>query len=485
MALEQKLSLRLSQRLIMTPALQQAIKLLQMSKLELLNEVTQELQDNPALEETNLETPSSETAEETPLEREDREEREQFQEEERQREEEFDYEAFKDYLDASWVPTPTRHVVEDLPSFESTLTKPQGLPDHLMWQLNLSSNPERLREVGRAIIGNIDEDGYLVATSEEIQAMGNYTGEEFEKALNMVQSFDPVGVGARNLRECLLLQLQHFDCEETHAETIVREHLDLVQAYKFDEIARRLSCSVEQARHHVDIIRRLDPKPGQKYNSQTPNYVIPDVYVLKVDRGEYTIVLNEEGLPRLRISPVYKRMLEGAKGNISKEAREFVRDKFRSAFRLIKSLEERQRTIYKVARSIVRHQRGFLDYGIEKMRPLVLRDVADDIQMHESTISRVVNNKYMHTPRGVFEMRFFFHSGLQSTEGDDVSSLTVKQNIKDIVGAEDSQHPLSDSAIAKKLEASGLRIARRTVAKYREELRIPSSTDRRRQLSRS
>jgi RNA polymerase sigma-54 factor len=305
-------------------------------------------------------------------------------------------------------------------------------------------------------------------------------------ALKLVQGFDPVGVGARDLKECLCLQLRHFQLASTHAETIVREHLELVQAYKFDEIARRLGCSVAEARRHVEIIRRLDPKPGQKYNSQSPTYVVPDVYVVKVDRGDYTVVLNEDGLPRLRISPVYRRMLDGGEATLGKDGREFVREKFRSAFRLIKSLEERQRTIYKVARSIVRHQREFLDFGIDKMRPLVLKDVAEDIRMHESTISRVVNNKYMHTPRGVFEMRFFFHSGIASSAGgEDISSLSVKQKIRKIVDGENPHRPLSDSAIVRMLEGDGLRIARRTVAKYREELRIPSSTDRRRQMSRS
>ena len=486
MALEQKLNLRLSQKLIMTPSLQQAIKLLQMSKLELLEEVTQELVENPVLEETNPEVSGVEAPEESAPSREEgaaeteRDERAA----EKEREENFDYEVFQDYLDAGWVPSAPRGLPEDLPSYENTLSKPQDLADHLLWQLNLSASPENVREVGRAIIGNIDEDGYLVATPEEIQAMGNYSPAECEQALTLVQSLDPAGVGARDLKECLVLQLRHLHLEGTHAETIVREHLELVQAYKFDDIARRLGCSVEEARRHIEVIRHLDPKPGQKYSSQSPTYVVPDVYVVKVDRGEYTVVLNEDGLPRLRISPVYRRMLAAGDGTLSKEAREFVKDKFRSAFRLIKSLEERQRTIYKVARSIVRHQRDFLDFGIERMRPLVLRDVADDIHMHESTISRVVNNKYMHTPRGVFEMRFFFHSGIPSSTGADISSLTVKQKIKKIVGAENPRRPLSDSAIVKMLEDEGLQIARRTVAKYREELRIPSSTDRRRQLSR-
>jgi RNA polymerase sigma-54 factor len=229
---------------------------------------------------------------------------------------------------------------------------------------------------------------------------------------------------------------------------------------------------------YIDTIRHLDPKPGKKHNSGSSDYVIPDVYVLKIDKG-YTVVLNEDGLPRLRISPFYRRLIDRNNPDATRETREYAREKFRSAFRLIKSLEERQRTIYKVAKSIVKHQQGFLDFGYEHMRPLILRDVADDIGMHESTVSRVVNHKYMHTPRGLFEMRFFFHSGLSSDHGQEVSSLTVKERIKKAVAEEDTAHPLSDAAIVQLLGREGLRIARRTVAKYREELRIPSSNERR------
>jgi len=229
----------------------------------------------------------------------------------------------------------------------------------------------------------------------------------------------------------------------------------------------------------IEIIKGLDPRPGQKYNIESSRYVVPDVYIVKID-DDYQVMLNEEGLPRLRISPVYRKMIErGGGGNAPADAKEYVRNKLRSAFRLIKSLEERQRTIYKVAVSIVKHQREFLDYGIERMRPLVLKDVADDIGMHESTVSRVVNNKYMHTHRGLFELRFFFHSGIASVHGgDNVSSLTVKERIRKIVSAEDGRRPLSDAAIVKVLLGEGLQIARRTVAKYREELKIPSSGSR-------
>ena len=308
--------------------------------------------------------------------------------------------------------------------------------------------------------------------------MGPYKPEDVEPALHLVQEFDPAGVAARDLKECLLIQIAFHDMEGTPAETIVKEHMELLQGRKFKDLAQVLGVTLDEVMHYIDSIRHLDPKPGKKYNASSNHYVIPDVYVLKVDKG-YTIVLNEEGLPRLRISPFYRRMIDRNNADVTRETREYVREKFRSAFRLIKSLEERQRTIYKVARSIVKHQQGFLDFGYEHLRPLILKDVADDIGMHESTVSRVVNHKYMHTPRGLYEMRFFFHSSISSSQGEDVSSLAVKERIKKVVGEEDPRRPLSDAAIVQILSDDGLRIARRTVAKYREELRIPSSNERR------
>jgi RNA polymerase sigma-54 factor len=498
MALEQKLNLRLSQRLIMTPSLQQAIKLLQMTKLELQEEVTQELTENPMLEEVQepspegeraeneeapAETPESEvaapepasevvapveTAPETPAEPE--RETDAF--------DEIDYEAyFQDYMDLSYTPQAPREEVETRP-LDAVLSRPQGLSEHLFWQLEMSTLPARQKEIAQAIIGNLDESGYLRASSEELAAMGPYTPEEVEMVLHLVQEFDPPGVGARDVRECLLLQIAFHDMEGTPVEAIVRDHFELLEHRKFRDLAHVLGCTLEEVMTYVETIRHLDPKPGKKHNAGNNHYVTPDVYVLKIDKG-YTIVLNEEGLPRLRISPFYRRLIDRNNPEATRETREYAREKFRSAFRLIKSLEERQRTIYKVAKSIVKHQQGFLDYGYEHMRPLILRDVADDIGMHESTVSRVVNHKYMHTPRGLFEMRFFFHSGISSDAGQDVSSLTVKERIKKAVAEEDAAHPLSDAALVQFLAREGLRIARRTVAKYREELRIPSSNERR------
>ncbi|HZI92968.1 MAG TPA: RNA polymerase factor sigma-54, partial [Patescibacteria group bacterium] len=300
-----------------------------------------------------------------------------------------------------------------------------------------------------------------------------------EKSLTLVQSFDPHGVAARDLPECLTLQLRHLGLAGTRAEQIVREHMDFLQAHKYQDIAARLGCTVAEVQEEVEIIRHLDPSPGLKYNNARSQYVTPDVYVLKDDLGEYRVVLNEDGLPRLRISQTYRKMLERGAQVADREAKEFVREKFRSAVRLIKSLDERQRTIMKVAVSLVKHQRDFLDHGIDRIRPLRLRDVADDIQMHESTVSRVVRNKYMYTPRGLFEMRYFFHASVPDDQGGEVSSLSVKQRIKEIVEGEDGSRPLSDAALVKILEERhGIKVARRTVAKYRGELRIGSSTDR-------
>jgi RNA polymerase sigma-54 factor len=472
MALEQKLSVRMSQRLIMTPSLQQAIKLLQMSKLELVEEIQQELVENPVLEESiEAQPPERAEPESATQDSAEAESGDPF--------EEIDYESYFQDVDGGYVPRAPANIGEELPSFENTLTKPQSLADHLTWQLDLSASSPLEKEIGRAIIGNLNEDGYLRASLEEIHEMGDFPIATVESVLELIQGFDPVGVASRDLVECLCVQLAHLGQEGTPAEAIVRHHMDKLQARHYKELAEVLGLDLDDLQAEIEIIRGLDPRPGQKYNASSSRYVVPDVYVVKVD-NDYQVILNEDGMPRLRISPLYRRMVQrGASPNTPQEAKEYVRGKLRSAFRLIKSLEERQRTIYKVASSIVKFQRGFLDYGIERIRPLVLKDVADDIGMHESTVSRVVNDKYMHTHRGLFEMRFFFHSGIASTHGgESVSSLTVKDRIRKIIGEEDRERPLSDAAIVKILKAEGLQIARRTVAKYREEMKIASSSAR-------
>ena len=307
--------------------------------------------------------------------------------------------------------------------------------------------------------------------------MGDWSVEAVTRALAHIQTFDPIGVAARDLQECLLLQIRHLGLEGTPTEKIVSEHLRLLQNHQVPELARRLGLTIDELKDHIEIIKHLDPKPGSRYNPSQSQYVIPDVYVVKVE-DHYEVFLNEEGLPQLRISPVYRRLLDKSASENNAETRAYVKDKFRSALWLIKSVDQRQKTIHKVATSIVNFQRDFLDHGIEHLRPLVLRDVANDIGMHESTVSRVVNNKYMHTPQGVYEMKFFFHSGISSSYGESVSSVTIKQRIRKIIEAEDPRKPLSDSKIVSILQREGLMLARRTIAKYREELKIPTSNQR-------
>jgi RNA polymerase sigma-54 factor len=471
MAIQQKLHTKLVQKLILTPSLQQAIKLLPMSTLELADLLNQEMVENPLLEEVP-------TEELQPAEQQQAKEAEQPAAEKADAWDDADYEYFfGDYLDDGYR-SRTPAEVKELPPIENTLSTAASLADHLLWQLSLQTDDERLKEIGRAILGNLDDDGYLVASVEEIAAMGDWPVADVERALQHVQTFDPIGVAARDLQECLWLQIRHLGLEGTPTEKIVTEHLRLLQNHQVPEIARKLGMTIDDLKEHIEIIRNLDPKPGSRYNPSQSQYVIPDVYVVKVE-DQYVAALNEEGLPQLRISPVYRRLLDKTVGGEQNdETRAYVKDKFRSALWLIKSVDQRQKTIHKVATSIINFQREFLDHGIEYLRPLVLRDVANDIGMHESTVSRVVNNKYMHTPQGVFELKYFFHSGISSSYGESVSSVTIKQRIRKIIDNEDPRKPLSDSKIVSILQKEGLMLARRTIAKYREELKIPTSNQR-------
>ena len=468
MAIQQKLHTKLVQKLILTPSLQQAIKLLPMSTLELHDLLTQEMVENPMLEEvpveeTQAEQSPDEKAEEKPDNRDDTWD-------------DADYQYFfGEYLDDGYRPRMPQEARE-LPPIENTLSTTSSLSDHLLWQLSLQTDDPLMREIGEAIIGNLNDDGYLVASLDELAAMGPWPVDQVERALAMVQTFDPVGVAARDLQECMVLQLRVLGLAGSPAEKIVTEHLRALQNHQIPEIARKLGLTIEELKPHLEVIRHLDPKPGLRFNPAPSQYVTPDVFVEKID-DEYVVFLNEDGLPQMRISPTYRRLLD-KDAEHSEETRAYVRDKFNAARWLIKSVQQRQNTIYKVARSIVNFQRDFLDRGIEYLRPLVLRDVANDIGMHESTVSRVVTNKYMHTPQGVFEMKFFFHSGISSSYGESVSSVTIKQRIRKIIESEDPRKPLSDSKIVSILQREGLVLARRTIAKYREELKIPTSNQR-------
>jgi RNA polymerase sigma-54 factor len=508
-AIQQKLGLqpRLSQRLILTPSLQQAIRLLPLTTLELAEVLQQEVTENPLLEEVPVqealasdlsppdeerpepersepvddieEAAASEAAPEPALgvvERsEDRvEEEETIPRERKDSLNDIELERFFDGFADD--PEPRRGMGADLPErspIENTLTESPDIYDYLLWQLHMTLADQVTTEIGEAIIQNLDEDGILRVELGDIAALGPYAEPDVERALVAVQSLDPPGIAARDLRECLRLQLRHLGLEGSPTDVMIRDFLKQLQSHQYAEIARQMNLSLEEVSAHLEIIRRLDPKPGLKYSRSEAAYIVPDVFVVK-DGDDYRIVLNDEGLPRLRINRTYRRILEDRAPG-SEATRSYVREKLRSALWLLKSVDQRQRTIHKVAESILRHQRGFFDHGIEQLRPLVLRDVATDIGMHESTVSRVVSNKYMHTPRGVYGLRFFFHSGITSSVGEAVSSVTIKDRIRKMVEAEHPSHPLSDARIAEVLSAEGLPIARRTVAKYREELRIAPS----------
>jgi RNA polymerase sigma-54 factor len=489
MAIQQKLQTRLSQKLVLTPSLQQAIKLLPMSTVELVELLNQEVVENPLLEEIPDEGPPAESAEP----KESAESAETPAAEGQDAWDDADYEYFfGDYLDEGYrARLPTEF--KELPPIENTLSTGTSLSDHLLWQLRMQADDEFLYDIGTAIVGNLDEDGRLAASVEEIAALGEWQSADVDRAIRVVQTLDPIGVAARDPQECLLLQLRHWGRADTRAETgesifrehlpcetcetLVRDHYPLLQNQKLPELARRLGATIGALKMHVDVVRQLDPKPGSRLNAERSQYVIPDVSIIKVE-DDYVAVLNDERVPQLRISPVYRRMMSKASES-SEETRAYVKKKLESAKWLIKSVDQRQRTIHKVATSIIGFQRGFLDHGISHLRPLVLRDVANDIGMHESTVSRVVTNKYMHTPQGVFEMKYFFHSGISSAYGETVSSVKVKERIRKIVAEEDPRKPLSDSRIVRLLQDEGLVLARRTIAKYREELKIPTSSRRR------
>jgi RNA polymerase sigma-54 factor len=492
MALEQKLSLKLSQRLVMTPSLQQAIKLLQMTRMELETTVAQELEANPVLEEIEEGVEEEEEEVSTPPTAEAELELppgQTAQELEAAQRKVLEEAAVEAYLNDAWSDdglASGEWEEREAPPLENTLTRDPDLYDHLLWQIHLSDYAPAEREIAESIVGNLDPDGLLVASVEEIAQSGGTDGEPWSEdavraVLDRVRRLDPPGIACTSLRESLLLQLDiSGEPEDSLARRILVEHWDLFLRRQYPQIARTLGVPLPELEPAIDRIKALETRPGRRYTNERAHYIEPDVYVIKVG-DDYVIQLNDDGLPRLRISRAYRRMLQQMRANGGEnDAQQYISDKMRSAVWLIKSLDQRQRTIYKVADSIVRQQREFLDSGIDFLRPMVLRDVAEDIGMHESTVSRVVSNKYMHTLRGLFPLKFFFHSGIDRDYGEDISSLTVKRKIKQLIDAEDPRHPLSDSELMRILNREGIQIARRTVAKYRDELKLPSSADRRR-----
>jgi RNA polymerase sigma-54 factor len=473
--MEARLTLRQTQRLVMTPMLQQAIQLLQLSTIELQELLQKELTENPMLEESPAEEgPAPEPAVE-PAPAADAAPPDAPAVTETVEAPELPF----DLTEIMFGPPDERSLVEqeqhEETRFENFVGATTSLADHLYEQLRLSVVDQEVRAAADEIIGNLDEDGYLRATLEELAEKTRLPAGIFDKALALIQGFDPPGVGARDLRECLLIQLREQTDPDPLAIEILEAHFEAFQRCKYPEIARALKRDQERVLEAVEEISRLEPKPGRRFAPSDTRYVVPDVYVHKTDDG-YAIVLNDDGIPRLRINPYYRSMLGRGQGD---EARRYVEDRLRSAIWLIKSVHQRQRTLYRVTDSIVKFQKDFLDGGLPHLRPLALRDVAEDIHMHESTVSRVTTNKYVQTPQGLFELKFFFHSGIATGRGDMVSSISVKKMIQDLVGQENPQKPLSDQEITRTLKQTGLSIARRTVAKYREELGILPSHQRR------
>ncbi len=475
MALELRQQLKLTQQLIMTPQLQMAIKLLQLSRLEMLDTIRQELEENPALEEVQDNTPDENLGEQS----------ETFDTESSQTEEVTIKEKIQDDIDWSVYlgeyNTPGRVSYEtedkDSPRFEAFIAPKQSLRDHLLWQFLMIKPSMQEETIASAIVGNLNKDGFLDCTVEEVAAMSNSTVEEVEDVLAKMQSFDPIGVCARDLKECLLIQADHFGFKNTIISDIIANHLQDLEKKNYKGICKALKISLDDVIAAVNVIKGFEPKPGRQFSEETPQYINPDIYVHKWE-NEFVVMLNDDGMPKLRVNSFYKNTISRGK-KISGEAEDYIQDKIRSAAWLIKSIHQRQKTIYKVMQSILGFQREFFEKGIAYLKPMVLRDVAQDIGMHESTISRVTTNKYAFTPQGIFELKYFFNSSIKTSHGGDIASASVQDKIRQIIQNENPKKPYSDDKISQLLkEEHQIHIARRTVAKYREMLKVLPSNKR-------
>lgn len=455
MALELKQHMKLQQQLIMTPQLQQAIKLLQLSRLELQDYITQELESNPLLEVDDTSSREKEQA--------SADEAEQLKN------------RWDAYLETYGQDNAPYYEDDERPSLEATAFREEGLVEHLLWQIRMQDFNEEERNIAVFIVGNLDGNGFLSADTESICENTGASEETVGQVLHQVQTFDPPGIAARDLTDCLHIQAHALKLENSLINRIIDSHLADLQTKNYDKIAQELGATVEEVACAADIITNMEPRPARDYPEDPPQFIVPDVYVVKLE-DEYVVVLNEEDIPHIEIDRQYRHMLEAA--STGKMARDYLSERFKSAQWLIKSIQQRQNTLCKVTESIVRFQHDFFDHGVRALKPLVLRDVADDVGMHESTISRVTSNKYVHTPQGTFELKFFFSSGISKNDGSFVASQSVKNEIEKIVKDEDTRRPLSDQAIAKLLNERGVQIARRTVAKYRELLGILPSNRR-------
>jgi RNA polymerase sigma-54 factor len=500
MALEIKQSLRLSQQLVMTPQLQQAIKLLQLNRMELQEVVTQEMMENPVLEELT-ETPEGENptpadtdsaAPQDPESEQLRDEQSLLQPQAAEEQlvagkDDFNWESYVEEFNSSSSSAPSmREINEELPSFENVLTKTTTLEDHLTWQLSMANLTDAERKLGNLIVGNLSDDGYLNASLEDLSRESGMEFEDAEEVLKIVQNFDPLGVASRNLQECLAIQARFMTPRQPLVEQIIDKHLGDLERKNYPAVAKALNVPLEKVIEATRVILEFEPKPGRSFHTSDTQYITPDIYVYKV-ADEFVIVLNEDGMPKLRISPYYKNILAAAQGGAgsggdkdkNKLTKEYVQEKLRSAVWLIRSIHNRQKTIYKVTDAIVKRQRDFFEKGVQQLKPMILKDVAGDIGMHESTISRVTTNKFVHTPVGIFELKYFFNSSINAADGgDSLASEAVKEKIRQMIQKEDVKNPLSDQKIVELLRVDNIEIARRTVAKYRDMLGILSSGKR-------
>src|SRR5215213_2696568 len=522
-----KLTTSLSQRLVLTPQLRQRIEMLQMTTLELSDLIQQQLLENPVLEEVPSQEEVQEIAEKV-LDHLASADSNSFEEhapepgspatngsgdtdvlsslpatdgdgdgneiiaaaeegiadegvtDDAQRDafEEIDFgREFQDYLDPGYK-TQEIEYKEDAPTFEQFLTRPPSLADHLEWQLNMSSLDPDIHDAAICVIGNLSADGRLHATNEEMAAMENVSEDVIEKARQVVMRLDPVGCGARDVKECLLVQLEVLGESNRLASKLISEHLSELQQHKLPHLSKQIGVDVETLLDELQFIRTLDPYPGRRYSSEEPILISPEIYIEKLDENddEYIIYFADDGSPRLRVSQQYQQMLSQG---VSNETKSFIREKMRSAVDLLRNIEHRRQTIYKVVESIVARQREFLDHGVQFIKPMMLKDIAEDIGMHLSTVSRVVNRKYAHTPQGVIELRRFFTEGMMNEDGEEISTRIIKLKIKKLIEEEDSHNPITDDQVVKILAKDGIKLSRRTVAKYRDQMQIPGSRERR------
>ena len=469
MEMKMNLNLKMSQKLVMTPMLQQAIKLLPLARLELAQLVRQEIIENPVLEELLEEENEQDSNQEESGPKEDI--TPEAEQDTTPQDQEIDWDSyFQDNIDRGM----SIESYAEKPSIEATYKKEATLADHLMWQLDMTVDSETDRFIGSCIIGNIQNDGYLCADLQEIVTISQSDEENVLRVLKFIQGFEPTGVASRSLKECLMIQAQALSDKNPYVELLIENYLERLEDRYLQKVSSELKISLDVVLEALETIKGFCPKPGLLFSSEGIDYVVPDLVVFKTDEG-YDVALNDEGVPNLQISSYYHNLLKTTKEGQTKE---YLEDKYRSALWLIKSIDQRRQTIYKVGKSIVKLQKDFLDDGLSYLQPMVLKDVAKDIEMHESTVSRITTNKYIDTPQGVFELKFFFHSGIKSYMGNSMSSIRVKNMIKEIIKEEDRNSPLTDDQMVEALMIKNVKIARRTITKYRKELNIPPASKR-------